>query len=778
MIRKAKKLSGFMLICIFCLFFASTAQAGNPYPTSQSWYDENGVYHYVNSTCTNYAWQQAYDRLNHLELPMWGNGGDWLANARNAGYPTGSTPKADSIVVWESSTGWGHCAYVTSADGSSFTYNEGGTYNSRADSNGVYVGHPYPDGYTSAPSGFIYLRSIVSYNANGGSGAPASQTKYAGPILTVSSTIPTRNGYTFVCWNNSADGSGAHTVNPGGQWGGDFDITFYAIWRQDGVYLDVNGYLDNGTVDGGTLSSYGTFDVYIDNVRKADDVNDFYSANGYWPIGSKYKITDIRATTGHTYLGVDSGSLEGTLTANTSVRLKFSTTYSISFDTNGGSSSPTTQTKIFGEALTLSSVIPTRDGYDFLGWNTNQNATSPMYVAGSSYTKNEAAILYAIWSQKKYTISFDANGGVPVNNVTVVHGSSLGTLPETSRTGYLFKGWYTEKNGGRQFTSSESITHNQTLYAHWSEPSMIVLPSALTVIEDEAFENVDTNAFIIPSGVTTIGSKAFANNSNLYSVICYSRTVSPSTDAFVNCPNLTVFGYEETPIHYYAIAKNIPFKPIAISDWVLDSEVPIGATLTGAEKWTYDQLSTETIISETPNLDGWNLIESKWEQTKTGTWKYANYPGGFDTNHSLYSKYEKSALSNQETTTFKRTVSSSSNLTFIFWHWTWYWGSTENKYINDHYCWEDGLEYNNFKAYENSDIAYVSGTDYVDWPRGGSEDGSRWWFKFEVKQQTYTEYKKIFTYERNVTESRESETEVVSNDEIINVQHWVKYSFE
>lgn len=48
----------------------------------------------------------------------------------------------------------------------------------------------------------------ISYNANGGSGAPSSQTKDGGIDLTLSSTVPTRSGYAFAGWNTQADGSG------------------------------------------------------------------------------------------------------------------------------------------------------------------------------------------------------------------------------------------------------------------------------------------------------------------------------------------------------------------------------------------------------------------------------------------------------------------------------------------------------------------------------------------------------------------------------------------
>jgi len=50
----------------------------------------------------------------------WGNGGQWLNSARNAGYPTGSTPVAGAIMV-SSESFWGHVAYVESVNGNEFT---------------------------------------------------------------------------------------------------------------------------------------------------------------------------------------------------------------------------------------------------------------------------------------------------------------------------------------------------------------------------------------------------------------------------------------------------------------------------------------------------------------------------------------------------------------------------------------------------------------------------------------------------------------------------------
>ena len=69
----------------------------------------------------------------------------------------------------------------------------------------------------------------VSYNANGGSGAPGGQTKWYGENLTLQSGEPTRTNYVFKNWNTKADGSGT-TYNKGATYTANAAITLYAQW--------------------------------------------------------------------------------------------------------------------------------------------------------------------------------------------------------------------------------------------------------------------------------------------------------------------------------------------------------------------------------------------------------------------------------------------------------------------------------------------------------------------------------------------------------------------
>lgn len=69
----------------------------------------------------------------------------------------------------------------------------------------------------------------VTYSANGGSGAPSSQTKWAGDTLTLSKTVPTRANHEFLGWATSASGAAAY--QPGGSYVADAPLALYAVWR-------------------------------------------------------------------------------------------------------------------------------------------------------------------------------------------------------------------------------------------------------------------------------------------------------------------------------------------------------------------------------------------------------------------------------------------------------------------------------------------------------------------------------------------------------------------
>ena len=73
-------------------------------------------------------------------------------------------------------------------------------------------------------------------------------------------------------------------------------------------------------------------------------------------------------------------------------------TYTIVYDSNGGSGAPNQQTKHLGESIIVSSVIPTREGYTFLGWATTSDATDVEYSSGATFAVDADTTLYAVWA--------------------------------------------------------------------------------------------------------------------------------------------------------------------------------------------------------------------------------------------------------------------------------------------------------------------------------------------------------------------------------------------
>ena len=78
--------------------------------------------------------------------------------------------------------------------------------------------------------------------------------------------------------------------------------------------------------------------------------------------------------------------------------------YVVNYDANGGSGAPDEQLKDGGSSLTLSSTVPTREGYTFAGWNTAADGSGTEYDAGTEYTTEDDATLYAQWTEKKTKI--------------------------------------------------------------------------------------------------------------------------------------------------------------------------------------------------------------------------------------------------------------------------------------------------------------------------------------------------------------------------------------
>ena len=145
------------------------------------------------------------------------------------------------------------------------------------------------------------------------------------------------------------------------------------------------------------------------------------------------------------------------------------TTYTVSFDANGGTGTMTAVTGVSGSYTLPANGFTAPAGQQFKGWATS---ASGAVIIGTSITVSADTELYAIWEPipaTTYTVSFDANGGTgTMTAVTGVSGSY--TLPAngfTAPSGKQFKGWATSADGAVISGTTTNVTSDTTLYAIW-----------------------------------------------------------------------------------------------------------------------------------------------------------------------------------------------------------------------------------------------------------------------------------------------------------------------
>lgn len=153
---------------------------------------------------------------------------------------------------------------------------------------------------------------------------------------------------------------------------------------------------------------------------------------------------------------------------------------------NGGTGAPSTQTKYYGKPLTISSTIPSRVGYKFLGW-TDTDVAVVTYAPGSTYTRNAALTLAAVWQSTDIKITYNANGGTGAPpSQTVKNGESF-TISKTvpTRSGYNFLGWSKSSSASYPLIAPGSTysgaTADLTFYAAWEKEDE-PLPSTSVII--------------------------------------------------------------------------------------------------------------------------------------------------------------------------------------------------------------------------------------------------------------------------------------------------------
>nr|DAG13279.1 MAG TPA: tail protein [Caudoviricetes sp.] len=305
----------------------------------------------------------------------------------------------------------------------------------------------------------------ITYDANGGSNAPAKQTANVGQSITITSSEPTRKGYTFLGWSTWSGATEPEAMfTPGYSYSSDYDITLYAVWKQNQTtQYSLSFSLQGGTGTFNTL--YGGYGERV-QIPYTTPTKSGYTFKGW----ATYSGGSVSYQPGEYYTLYGNSTLYAVWQSSGGT-----TQYYLNFNLQGGSGTFNTLYGVYGERLFIPSSSPTKNGYTFQGWSTSSTG-SPQYQPGDYYTIYSNTILYAIWGESTQycTITFNANGGTgaPSNQQKIIGETTYIPYTKPTRSGYTFQGWSTSSwatSADYQPGSTYTPYGNMTFYAVWKQ---------------------------------------------------------------------------------------------------------------------------------------------------------------------------------------------------------------------------------------------------------------------------------------------------------------------
>ena len=294
----------------------------------------------------------------------------------------------------------------------------------------------------------------IKFNGNLGTGTIAEMNMTYGTAKNLPTSGFSRTGYTLKGFNSQADGNGTgYTL---GQNVKDLtpvyngNVTLYAMWEANPytAVFDGNGGTGGGSITKGYEQKLGTL-----------------------PTAEKM---------GYQFLGWFTEKVGGTqITEDSLMPLNGATyyahwkimSYPIVWESHGGSPVESWKRDYETELGTLPETK--RTGYIFDGWYTSKEGGEK--ISEKTTVPLNGATYHAHWKPVSYTITWESCDGSPVESWERDYETELGTLPETKRTGYVFDGWYTSKEGGEKISEKTTVPLNgATYYAHWKPVSYTI----------------------------------------------------------------------------------------------------------------------------------------------------------------------------------------------------------------------------------------------------------------------------------------------------------------
>ena len=266
-------------------------------------------------------------------------------------------------------------------------------------------------------------------------------------------------------WSNTSTPQLRFTVTESGSTG---NIAKYS-WKLEYV---AHGYAARTTgarsysavINGGVVSS-GTYDIN-------GKTGTYTISSGTKEVAKRTSAFNIQISCSMAFNLTWSGVYGGTKSASGTMSVAAITSHTVTYNANGGTGAPGPQTKWYGSTIKLSTIVPTRAGYTFLGWHPTSTSTTAQYQPGATFGSDTNTTLYAVWRANTFTVTYNANGGTGApGNQTKTYGVTLKlstTVP--TRENCIFLGWGTAPGSttvayaaGANYTANADLT----LYAMW-----------------------------------------------------------------------------------------------------------------------------------------------------------------------------------------------------------------------------------------------------------------------------------------------------------------------
>jgi len=443
--------------------------------------------------------------------------------------------------------------------------------------------------------------------------------------------------------------------------------------------------------------------------------------------------------------------------------------FTVTFNPNGGTVSPTTKTVTYGNTYG-DLPTPTRTGYTFEGW---YSPAGYLVTADNTVGITSDIELTAKWKLNTYKVTWSNVTGVTISvkrTESPYANAQLGSLSSGNTVNYgdvlsvtysTQTGYTKTSNGKTTLTVTGNIT-SEHIYATATLNKYTVTFNGNGGTSSKASQTVTYNSTY---GTLPTATRDYYTFLGWYTAASGGTKVTTSTK-FTSTSNVTLYAHWE-------------LKPL--SGWTA-SNVPSGAKVE-QERWLYD-LRTNTESKET-SLSGYTQYGSYWVQYNQGSFYYSEeFPAGFDTTHEIYTSMAKSPYDAYETQTEKREVSTSWS-GYVYWHWAYPLGDVcypDNRLISSKKgTYISGCGYtNNFAAFKDStnygqtDSKNNTSNVWYFKNRHNTTDISWWWIRFNYRTCSYKYFYKMFKYYK-IEYDKVSETAITATDLITNVRKQVRY---